>query len=105
MWYGSLVPEKLPDGAVEAAEAAVEFAQSVRRVHARRTDKGSPNREDDIANALARLKAAMDPLKREIARFPYGPQTDQAEQNRQRIRTASQAIQRERRKLWKMQQR
>ena len=44
----------------------------------------------------------MKPLRSEIGRFPYGPQTDEAEANRERIRQASDALQRERRKLWKM---
>ena len=48
------------------------------------------------------LKRAMRPLRSEIGRFPYGPQTDEAEANREEIREASTAIQRERRKLWKM---
>lgn len=99
------MPEKLPQGAVDTAEAAVAFAQSTRRVHARRTRKGSKQREDDIRNALDRLKSAMAPLKSAIARFQYEPQTSTAEKNRQVIYAASKAIQRERRKLWKLQKR
>lgn len=99
------MPSTLPEDSLAAAEAAVSFAQSVRQVHARRSDKGSKQREDDIRNALDRLKSAMDPIRREIARFPFGPQTTTAEANRERIRAASQALQRERRKLWKMKKR
>jgi hypothetical protein len=45
----------------------------------------------------------MGPLRSEIGRFAYGPQTTLAERNRQAIRDASDKLQRERRKLWKMQ--
>lgn len=102
MWYDSLVPEELPKQAIADAEAAVAFAQGVRAVHRRRTAKASKQRQADIEIALARLKEAMQPLKSAIGKFPYGPQTDTAEDNRQAIRDASTAIQRERRKLFKM---
>jgi hypothetical protein len=96
------MPAELPRGAIEAADAAVVFAQQVRRIHRRRTDKSSKQRKTDIELALSRLKEAMAPLRTEIGRFPYGPQTGPAERNRQVIRNASDAIQRERRKLHKM---
>lgn len=73
--------------------------------HAKRTGKDSPQRKADIELALERLKEAMKPLKSEIGKFPYGPQTDQAEANRQIIRDASAAIQAQRRKLWKLNKR
>lgn len=96
------MPETRPDKLLEDAEAAVSYAQTVRSFHRRRTEKASPQRKTDIEVALSRLKRAMKPLKSEIGKFPYGPQTDTAETNRQAIRDASDAIQRERRKLWKM---
>lgn len=96
------MPAQLPQEAIDTAWAAVDLAKATRKVHARRTRKGSKQREDDIRNARERLKAAMKPLRSEIARFPYGPQTDQAEENRRTIRDASLAIQAERRQLWKM---
>lgn len=104
MWYASCMPTELPKGAIEAADAAVAFAAQVRRYHRRRTDPRSEQRRDDIARARERLREAMKPLKSEIGRFAYGPQTTLAEANRQAILKASDAIQRERRKLWKMQQ-
>lgn len=103
MWYASFMPTELPEDTIETALAAVAFAQQVRRFHARRTDKKSSQRASDIKLALSRLQNAMGPLRSEIGRFPYGPQTTLAENNRQVIRDASDAIQRERRKLWKMQ--
>jgi hypothetical protein len=96
------MPTELPKDAIETAEAAVAFAQQTRRFHRRRTERGSKQRCADIELALVRLKEAMRPLKSEIGRFPYGPQTTVAEGNREKIRVASAAIQGERRKLWKM---
>lgn len=96
------MPAKLPIAEVREAELAVKNAQEVRRYHARRTAKDDSQRLEDLNLAMQRVRAAMKPLKAEIGRFPYGPQTGQAENNRNRIRAASAALQRERRKLWKM---
>jgi anti-sigma-K factor RskA len=96
------MPAVLPRGALDRADAAVIFAQQVRRLHRRRQNKNSEQRTQDLAAAVARLKEAMAPLRSEIGRFPYGPQTNAAAENRQTIRDASAAIQRERRKLFKM---
>jgi hypothetical protein len=98
------MPHVLPQDAIDGAEAAVAFAAQVRAYHRRRTDPRSEQRATDIARARERLQEAMKPLKSEIGRFTYGPQTAPAEANRQAILKASDAIQRERRKLWKMQQ-
>jgi hypothetical protein len=102
MWYDSRMPKNLPKEALQAADAAVVFAQQTRKLHRRRTAKTAEARERDIEAALERLREAMKPLRSEIGRFPYGPQTDAAERNRDKIRAASDALQRERRKLWKM---
>jgi hypothetical protein len=99
------MPAILPKREIEAAEAAVVFAQAVRRTHRRRSNKTSEQRKADIELACKRLREAMAPLRSEIGRFPYGPQTVAAEANRQAIRGASEAIQRERRKLFKMKKR
>lgn len=96
------MPHELPQDAIDAADAAVAFAQQMRKFHRRRTARNQQRRVDDIELALARLRDAMAPLRSEIGRFPYGPQTDIAERNRDRIRNASLAIQSERRQLWKM---
>lgn len=103
MWYGSLMPANRPTEDIEFAEAAVAYAQQVRAYHRRRTERGSKARESDIEVALDRLRAAMKPLRTHIGKFAYGPQTTVAEDNRQAIRAASEAIQIERRKLWKLQ--
>lgn len=102
MWYDSFMPKQLPKEDLQAAEAAVVFAQQTRKLHRRRTDRNAETRSRDLDAALARLRDAMKPLRSEIGKFPYGPQTDQAERNRDRIRAASEALQRERRKLFKM---
>lgn len=96
------MPSELPKDALDAADAAVIFAQQVRRIHRRRSNKLSKQRASDIELAIKRLKEAMEPLRSEIGRFPYGPQTGAAEANREAIRTASARLQAERRKLWKM---
>jgi hypothetical protein len=96
------MPRHLPVKEIEDAEAAVAYAQQVRRFHRRRSPRNSSQRVTDVQLALTRLAAAMKPLRSEIGRFPYGPQTDIAEQNRETIREAAASIKRERIKLWKM---
>ena len=96
------MPKELPKDVIAAAEAAIVFAQQTRKLHRRRTQVQSDQRQRDIEQALTRLRDAMAPLRSEIGRFPYGPQTTVAERNRQRIRDASTDIQRERMKLHKM---
>lgn len=84
------------------AELAVTNAQEVRAYHRKRSERTDRQRRHDLELALKRVKSAMLPLRSEIGKFPYGPQTDAAAENRQAIREASAALQRERRKLWKM---
>lgn len=99
------MPAIRPDKELDAAEAAVQNAVRVREFHRRRTERNSPQRAQDIEIALERIKDAMKPLKSMIGQFPYGPQTVTAERNREEIRAASLALQAQRRKLWKMQNR
>lgn len=96
------MPTHLPEAALREAELAVAHAQDVRVSHRRRSAKTDRQRQHDLTLAFERVKEAMLPLRSEIGKFPYGPQTDQAEENRETIRQASAALQRERRKLWKM---
>lgn len=96
------MPEILPPNILESADRAVANARAVREYHRRRTEKQSIQRKTDIQVALSRLREAMKPLKSAIGKFPYGPVTVTAEENRQAIRDRSHAIQSERRKLWKM---
>lgn len=92
------MPDPLPEKHLEAAAAAVAFAVQVRRYHRRRTGKDAKQRQADIARALRRIKVAMAPLRSEIGRLATGPSTERSRE----IREASLALQRERRKLWKM---
>jgi hypothetical protein len=102
MWYALLMPE-LPDHQLLSdANSAVGYAQEVRRTHARRSARGSYQREHDISVALARLKSAMRPIRRRIAKIAYTTPTDAVMQRREVFIEASQALQAERRKLWKM---
>lgn len=87
---------------LQAAEAAVAFAQHVRSYHRRTTPRGNARREEDIQIALDRIRDAMKPLRSAIARFPYAPQGEIAHERRKAIRAASASLQSERRKLWKM---
>lgn len=83
------------------ANAAVSHAQSTRRLHARRTKKGTQQRETDLKIAVERVREAMKPLRRAIARLPYD---DTPAEHAARMRSASARLQRERRKLWKLAQ-
>lgn len=100
MWYSSSMNETERDTAIKEASAAVRLAREVRQRHARRTDRGTPQREADLRLARQRLDDAMKPLRSEIGRSAYSNVPREEE-----IRKASQAIQSERRKLWKMQNR
>jgi hypothetical protein len=96
------MPAIRPEEELDAAQAALDHARQVRKFHRRRTARGSRQREVDIIVALDQLRQAMSPLRSMIGKFPYGPQTDVAEANREEIREMSEALQAERRKLWKM---
>jgi hypothetical protein len=103
MWYGSQMAATVTHTELESARAAVRNAVNVRNHHKRRTRKGDPQREADIAVALDRLKEAMRPLRSAIGKFPGEPQTEALEPHRAEIRDLSRQIQGQRRRLWKMQ--
>lgn len=88
------------DAAIREAWAAVSHAREVRKRHARQTDRGTSQREADLKIARLGIDHAMKPLRSEIgaAAYRHIPREDD-------IREASQALQAERRKLWKMQDR
>lgn len=94
------MPNPKPEENLLVAQAAVEFAQEVRKHHRRRSERNSHQRQEDIALALKRIRDAMRPLRSELGRFPYNPGADTERQ--EKIKAASQALQKERRKLWKM---
>ena len=84
------------------ADLAVQAAQEVREFHRKRTARDDVQRVADIGLALDRVKNAMKPLRSEIGRFPKQPSTRAVFERQHKIREASLALQRERRKLWKM---
>lgn len=81
---------------IAAAEKAIQYAQAVRSHHARRSKPNNKQRRTDIKLALVELSAAMRPIRRRIARLPYLREDGEA------LKSVSQDLQRERRKLWKM---
>lgn len=85
--------------------SAIEYAQRVRSYHAKRSRRGAKQRESDLGLALDRLRAAMRPIRSEIASYPFKPLREASVEDREKIISASKAIQRERRKLWKMRKR
>lgn len=87
---------------LEEANLATQSAQEVREYHRKRTVRADQQRRDDINLALERIKAAMTPLRSEIGRFHKQPTSDIVLDRQRKIREASKALQRERRKLWKM---
>lgn len=88
--------------ALKEAHLAVLNAQEVRAYHRKRTDREDPQRHNDLTLAESRVKAAMKPLRSEIGKFPHQPATSAVEARQEKIRAASEALQKERRKLWKM---
>lgn len=92
--YEMPIEEPLKD-TLARADLAVQNAQSVRKMHARKKLK---RREKDLELALQRLKAAMKPVRHQIARQAYLPATAEGA----KLRKASADLQRERRKIWKM---
>ena len=87
---------------LRAGQDAVTYAVSVRTYHAKRTRRGSNQREADIQMALDRLKSAMRPIRSEIASYPFKPLREASADDREKMQGMSKAIQKERRKLWKM---
>lgn len=105
MWYDSSMPNRLPKDALRQAHAAVVFAHQTRKHYRRRPDRNKRDREKDIQKALDRIRRAMAPIRSEIGRFAHQPCDVEGLIRREKIRKASQDLQRERRKLFKMQQR
>jgi hypothetical protein len=92
----------LLDEFLKEADLAVKNAQEVRAYHRKRTDRHDRQRQNDIRLAAERVKAAMKPLRSEIGKFARQLPTRDTIERQERIRAASLALQRERRKLWKM---
>jgi type VI protein secretion system component VasF len=96
------MPHKLPEKELDRAERAIQNAVRVREFHRRRSERTSKQRVHDVETALKRIREAMTPLRSIRGRFPYGPQTTAAEENREQIIAVMEQLKRERMKLWKM---
>jgi hypothetical protein len=92
--------ERSEEDLIRDANRAAQQALATRKRHSRHSKPGQRQRETDIRLALERIERAMTPLRRVIARLPYVDDPSDGEG----LREASQALQRERRKLWKMKQ-
>lgn len=88
--------------ALYEADLAVQNAQEVRCYHRKRSERGDQQRQEDLGMAIERVKAAMKPLRSEIGKFPRQAPSDAVLSRQAKVRAASKALQRERRKLWKM---
>lgn len=82
---------------------AVRHARDVRKFHARRTVKGNKQREEDLMAARKRLQMAMEPLRSWRGGAHFRPSTTNYANLEDDIIEASEAIQGERRRIWKMQ--
>lgn len=91
--------------ALKEALAAVRHAEDTRNLHAKRSRKGSPQREEDLRYARERLRLAMIPIRGYLGRAPFVRLTEYEVELWDRATQASEAIQGQRRRLWKMQQR
>lgn len=91
------------ESALKEALAACRHASDVRGYHARRTSRGTKQREDDLTQARERVRLAMAPLRSYLGRAQYDTQSQANIDLQERVRTASKELQSERRKLWKMQ--
>lgn len=105
MWYDAKMAEQPMETDLKTAFAAVRHAKDVRKYHARRTKRGSTQREMDLTEALSRLKEAMTPLRSYLGSVPSREESHARSNITQNVLDASQAIQSERRKLWKMKKR
>jgi hypothetical protein len=90
------------DDELVVAEAAVRHAQMVRRFHARKSPRGSAQRQADLQEARERLRTAMKPLRSYLGRAAYKNATNYNADLHDRVRETSAAMQKERRKLHKM---
>lgn len=112
LWYDTRMNGYEFSSALRVADLVVSQAQDVRAAHRKRSARENKERQQDIAVALRRLREAMRPIRSELARIPYalpdlegklGHADLVAQQSA--LLDASDRIQRERRKLWKMKSR
>lgn len=92
---------------VNIAIAAADHARDTRAAYRKRVGRDDRQRQSDIGLALHKLKMAMVPVRAELARIPYQLRAEdnpRLREQRALLLDTSDALQRERRKLWKMRQ-
>jgi hypothetical protein len=104
MWYATSMEELAVQSIIERGVFAAQHARQVRTLHAKRSTKGAKNREADLQTALDRLRGAMQPLRSALA-AQKPPYNERGIEQRALLLDTSDVMQRERRKLWKMQKR
>jgi hypothetical protein len=104
MWYATGMEELAVQEMIERGVLAVQHARQVRNLHAKRSTKGAKNRETDLQTALDRLRGAMAPIRGALA-AQKPPYSERGIEQRALLLDTSDVMQRERRKLWKMQKR
>lgn len=77
---------------------SIDNSRATRRALRRSTTKGDKTRRAALLQAYRALKMAMKPVRREIHRTQYEPQSDY----RLSVLRMSEELRRERRRVWKM---
>lgn len=93
-----------PEYYIKRGWDAVQFAQDVRSVIRKKHPKGHRQREADLEIAQERVQEAMTPIRSRLCQMQYLKGTPAHEKEYKRLRKVSEALQSERRKLWKMRQ-
>jgi hypothetical protein len=91
------------ESALKEAHAACRHAQDMRGFYARRSERTAKQRQDDLHAARERVRLAMTPLRSFLGGAARRVGSRNNVELEDRVRSASAALQSERRKLWKMQ--
>ncbi len=70
---------------INAALAAIEHGRKVRKLHAKRTERGNRARQNDIKLALEQIKGAMKPIRSYLSSWHYGTQSAALEAKRDQM--------------------
>ena len=91
------------EAALKEAHAACRHAEDMRKFYARRSERDSKQRQDDLHAARERVRLAMTPLRSWLGANARRTGSRNNVELAERVGLASKALQSERRKLWKMQ--
>lgn len=103
MWYHLSMEVERVESALKEAHAACRHSEDIRGFYARRSERESKQRQDDLHMARERVRLAMIPLRSYLGAEAARSGTRRNVELYERVRKASKALQAERRKLWKMQ--